>query len=178
MDWRKSHGSSPSRSKRAEGVVSFTLKATAKSMQPNELLAVTPEALIAAILRRREQSGASLPEELVQRQEEYDRAHERAKQDKEALAALQDQPESSEAYEDRLQKARHAFEESETFRRRTVSRLQLVEYAIKDHAEATEFWAELIDGAWGHLLEDAERVKNGGLSSYAINKEQGGGASS
>lgn len=147
-------------------------------MQPNELLAVTPEALVAAILKRREQSGASLPKELVQRREEYDRAHERAKQDKEALAALEDQPESSEEYMERLQKAKHAFEESETFRRRTVSRLQLVEYAINDHGEATAFWKELINGTWGHLLEDAERVKNGGLSSYAINKEQGGGASS
>ena len=147
-------------------------------MQPNELLGVTPEALIAAILKRREQTGASLPGELVQRQEEYNRAHQRAKEDKETLAALEGQADTGGEHEERVQKAKLAFEESETFRRRTVSRLQLVEYAIKDHGEATAFWRALNEGTWGHLLEDAERVKSGGHSSYAINKEQGGGASS
>lgn len=157
MTLRASRGSSPSRYQPGQGFDSFTLKNTAETMQTNDLLNVTPEALVKAIVRRRETLASSLPKELERRSEENDRAY--------SLAKAAD--EEGKVDEDRSDQ----IDENETFRRRTVSRLWSVRHAVEDTEEALAFWREMEAGGWGHLLEDAQRIEQGGASSYALRKK-------
>ena len=126
-------------------------------MQTEDLLNVTPEALVKAIVRRRQTLASSLPKELERRSEENDRAYSLAK-------AVNEKSEADEDLSDQL-------DENETFRRRTVSRLWSVRHALEDTEEALAFWKEMEAGGWGHLLEDAQRVEQGGASSYALRKK-------
>jgi hypothetical protein len=133
------------------------LKNTAKAMQTGDLLDVTPEALVKAIVRRRKALASTLPKELERRTEENDRAYALAKPPKGASEKDEQNPEVEE--------------ENETFRRRTVSRLWSVRHAVEDTEEALAFWTQIETGDWGHLLEDARRVEEGGKSSYALRKK-------
>ena len=74
--------------------------------------------------------------------------------------------------EENLRTAQLAYDEHEQFRRRSSSRLQTIKNNIRDCQEAIEFWEGLADGDWGHLLEDAARVRAGGPSSYAEAKRR------
>jgi hypothetical protein len=140
-------------------------------METHDLLAVTPKQMVEYILRRREATEASLPEELKNRTQENDRAYQLAREAKilldelEANLGADDGPTS-----EHIEQAKAKYDENETFRRRTMSRLWLVKNAIADQDEALRFWNEIDEGTWGHLLEDAERVRNGGPSSYALGK--------
>ena len=132
-------------------------------MQARELLSVLP-ADLTSILARREKLAAQLPKELKLRQEENDRAFQLAKTSREELKALQADSSDSNGNEDDLLKAQHTYDENEQFRRRSASRLQTIKNNISDCQEAIGFWQQLADGAVGHLLEDAERVRIGGAS--------------
>ena len=136
-------------------------------MQARELLSVLPADLIKSILARREKQAAQLPKELELRQKENDRAYQLAKTSREELKALQADSSDSKMNEENLLKAQHAYDENEQFRRRSASRLQTIKNNISDCQEAIGFWQQLADGEWGHLLEDAERVRIGGASSYS-----------
>lgn len=136
-------------------------------MQARELLSVLPADLIKSILARREKLAAQLPKELELRQEENDRAYQLAKTSREELKALQADSSDSKMSEEDLLKAQHTYDENEQFRRRSASRLQTIKNNISDCQEAIGFWQQLADGEWGHLLEDAERVRIGGTSSYS-----------
>ena len=134
-------------------------------MEAGELLLVTPEDIVLAILKRREAMATNLPKELAARTEENDRAYALAREAKTHLESL---PEGDENRE----KALAAYEENEAFRRRTASRLQVVKNSIADQEEALAFWKSMQEGDFGHLLDDAERVREGGPSSYARAKKQ------
>lgn len=108
-----------------------------------------------------------LPKELELRKEENDRAYKLAKASREELQAIQLTDETAANHEERLLQAQQIYDEHEQFRRRTSSRLQTIKNNIQDCQEAIDFWENLADGDWGHLLEDAERVRSGGASSYA-----------
>ena len=136
-------------------------------MQARELLSVLPADLIKSILARREKLAAQLPKELELRQEENDRAFQLAKTSREELKALEADSSDSKVNEEDLLKARQTYDENEQFRRRSASRLQTIKNNISDCQEALGFWQQLADGEWGHLLEDAERVRIGGASSYS-----------
>lgn len=136
-------------------------------MQARELLSVLPADLIKSILARREKLAAQLPKELELRQEENDRAFQLAKTSREELKALQADSSDSNVNEEDLLKAQHTYDENEHFRRRSASRLQTIKNNISDCQEAIGFWQQLADGEWGHLLEDAERLRIGGASSYS-----------
>jgi len=136
-------------------------------MQARELLSVLPADLIKSILARRQKLASQLPKELESRQEENDRAFQLAKASREELQAIQNTDETSASHEERLLLAQQIYDEHEQFRRRTSSRLQTIKNNIQDCQEAIDFWEKLADGDWGHLLEDAERVRSGGTSSYA-----------
>jgi len=129
-------------------------------MEARELLSFTPEEMVLAILKRREALAANLPKELAARTEENDRAYALAREAKTQLQSL------TEDGEDR-DKALAVYEENEAFRRRTASRLQVVKNSIADQEEALAFWKSMQEGDFGHLLDDAERVRKGGVSSYA-----------
>ena len=167
---RKSRGSSPSRKGSGQGVVSFTLMGTAKTMEAKDLMSVTPEVLAQAILRRRNEASKHLPKELEQRNEENDRAYAVFLEAKQRLETISTSGPSG----DEQKAAQIELEEKEAFRRRTVSRLWVVKNAIKDNDEAIEFWSSMVDSNWGHLLEDAERVKAGEPSSYTRKTGQSG----
>lgn len=116
--------------------------------------------------------AALLPKELALRQEETDRAFHLAKESRERLETLQNSVESATDMEEDLRAAQLAYDEHEQFRRRSSSRLQTIKNNIRDCQEAIEFWEGLADGDWGHLLEDATRVRAGGFSSYAEAKRR------
>ena len=155
-----------------QGVVSFTLMIHLKSMQARELLNVTPEALVSSILKRREAAAAALPSALEQRTEENDRAHQLARDARAKLNQLEALEHTDEDHIAAVSKARTVYQEHETFRRRTASRLQTAKNALKDSEEALQFWSEMSQGGWGHLLEDAEHLTSGGDSSYAKLKQR------
>jgi hypothetical protein len=169
---RGESGSSPSRRMIAEGVVSFTLNEHPKPMQSEGLLSITPEAMVEAILDRRRATASKLPDALHQRTEENNRAYALAKEAKDTLHALKAEENATEANKEALKKAQSTYDEHESFRRRTSSRLQTLKNSIKDSKEAIEFWDNMADGEWGHLLEDSNRVASGGESSYAKSKHQ------
>ena len=139
-------------------------------MQVKDFLAVTPEDMVLAILKRREKLATTLPKEVEKRKLENDRAYKLIDKQQQT----QDEESASPHNDGKINDIHSAtqYEENESFRRRTVSRLWIAKYSIEDNAEALEFWRNMRDGAWGHLLEDAERVKNGGPSSYALRKSQ------
>ena len=170
MNMRASSGSSPLRRKVPAGVVSFTLKTPPETMQGDELLAITPEALAEAILKRRQRMTEHLPKTLQQRTEENNRAHQLASEARATLSALE--ADDSNATQEEVDRARVTYDEHESFRRRTTSRLQTVKNRIADCDEALVFWSTMSEGGWGHLLEDAERLNSGGASTYA--KPSGG----
>ena len=136
-------------------------------MTADGLLSVTPEALAKAILARRKATGSSLPEELEKRTEENDRAYALTSESKAQLKSVDTGTEEHA-------KATAAYEENETFRRRTASRLQVVKNAVADQDEAVAFWQDMLENGAGALLEDAERVRNGGRSSFALAKANAG----
>lgn len=131
-----------------------------------------PEALVASILKRRQAAASSLPSALEQRTEENNRAHQLASEARATLKQLEAEQSSNEEHQKALEKARNMYDEHETFRRRTDSRLKKVKHAIKDSEEAIQFWSEMGEGGWGHLLEDAEQLSTGGDSSYAKQKQR------
>ena len=116
-------------------------------MTADGLLSVTPEALAKAILARRKATGSSLPEELEKRTEENDRAYVTS----ESKAQLKSVDTETEEHA----KVTAAYEENETFRRRTASRLQVVKNAVADQDEAVAFWQDMLENGAGALLEDA-----------------------
>lgn len=141
-------------------------------MQAKDLLTVTPEALTASILKRRKAAASSLPATLEQRTEENNRAYQLASEARTTLKQLEAEENHDEEDHSALEKARNVYDEHETFRRRTDSRLKKVKHAIQDSEEAIQFWSEMGEGGWGHLLEDAERLNEGGESSYAKQKQR------
>ena len=143
-----------------------------ETMQAKDLLTVTPEALVASILKRRAAAASSLPTTLEQRTEENNRAYQLANDARTSLKQLEAEENPDEGHHSVLEKARNVYDEHETFRRRTDSRLKKVKHAIKDSEEAIQFWSEMGEGGWGHLLEDAERLNEGGESSYAKLKQR------
>ena len=143
-----------------------------ETMQAKDLLKVTPEALVASILKRRAAAASSLPTTLEQRTEENNRAYQLANDARTSLKQLEAEENPDEGHHSVLEKARNVYDEHETFRRRTDSRLKKVKHAIKDSEEAIQFWSEMSEGGWGHLLEDAERLNEGGESSYAKQKQR------
>ena len=116
--------------------------------------------------------ASNLPDALRQRTEENNRAYKLAKEAKEALLALESLDRNSPAHQAALNKARNIYDEHESFRRRTTSRLQTLKNSMNDCDESIEFWTKMSDGDWGHLLEDAKRLASGGDSSYAKSKQQ------
>ena len=136
---------------------------------------MTPEALAASILKRRKAAASSLPTTVEQRIEENNRAYQLTTEARANLKQLESNGQPDAGQLDALEKARNVYEEHETFRRRTESRLKKVKHAIKDSEEAIQFWSEMGDGGWGHLLADAESLRAGGVSSYAKQKQQRSG---
>ncbi len=135
-------------------------------------MSITPEKMVKAILQRRQSMASNLPDALRQRTEENNRAYKLAKEAKEALLALESLDRNSPAHQAALNKARNIYDEHESFRRRTTSRLQTLKNSMNDCDESIEFWTKMSDGDWGHLLEDAKRLASGGDSSYAKSKQQ------
>lgn len=169
---RGESGSSPSRRMVGQGVVSFTLNEHPKPMQSEGLLSITPEAMVQAILERRQAIASNLPDALQQRTEENNRAYTLAKDARETLKALKAKEDETEAHKEAVKKAQNIYDEHESFRRRTSSRLQTLKNSIKDSEEAIEFWTNMADGEWGHLLDDSNRLASGGQSSYAKSRHQ------
>ena len=143
-------------------------------MQARELLSVLPADLIKSILARRQKMADQLPKELELRKEENDRAYKLAKEAKESLLALESEINNSKDHLGAIATARINFDEKEEFRRRSSSRLQNVKNKIEDCNEGIDFWKNMLEGDWGHLLEDAERVKSGGRSSFALANHRNG----
>ena len=133
---------------------------------------MTPEALVASILKRRKAAASSLPTTLEQRIGENNRAYQLANGARAALKQLEADEQPDANHLDALEKARNVYDEHEAFRRRTDSRLKKAKHAMKDSEEAVQFWSAMGEGGWGHLLEDAEHLRSGGSSSYAKQKQR------
>lgn len=148
-------------------------------MQDKSLLEVSPHDLLAIILAKRKKDASHLPKEEKKRDEELTRAYGLYNESKDALTELlTSMPESEIDSLERTQ-AENVVEENETHRKRVMSRLWRVRSHLKETLAAIEYWSAIDDDTLTSLLSDANRVNEGGLSTFAMNKsapsEHGGG---
>ena len=66
--------------------------------------------------------------------------------------------------------AENSVEENETHRKRVMSRLWRVRSHLKEALAAIEYWSAMNETTLSTLLEDANRVNEGGMSTFALNK--------
>ena len=135
------------------------LKTPHELMTADGLLSVTPEALAKAI------SGAAKQRD--PRSRKSWKKGQRKTTEPTLASESKAQLKSVDTGTEEHAKVTAAYEENETFRRRTASRLQVVKNAVADQDEAVAFWQDMLENGAGALLEDAERVRNGGRSSFA-----------
>ena len=148
-------------------------------MQDKSLLEVSPHDLLAIILAKRKKDASHLPKEEKKRDEELTRAYGLYNESKDTLTELlASMPESEMDSLERTQ-AENVVEENETHRKRVMSRLWRVRSHLKETLAAIEYWSAMDDETLTSLLSDANRVNEGGLSTFAMNKsapsEHGGG---
>ena len=139
-------------------------------MQDKSLLEVSPHDLLGIILAKRKKDASHLPKEEKKRDEELPRAYGLYNESKDALTELlTSMPESEIDSLERTQ-AENVVEENETHRKRVMSRLWRVRSHLKETLAAIEYWSAMDDETLTSLLSDANRVNEGGLSTFAMNK--------
>lgn len=148
-------------------------------MQDKSLLEVSPHDLLDIILARREKHASRLPNEEKKRDEELTRAYELYNESKNTLADLLASTPETELDPLARTQAENSVEENETHRKRVMSRLWRVRSHLKEALAAIEYWSAMDEATLSTLLEDANRVNEGGMSTFALNKtaanEQGDG---
>jgi len=127
---------------------------------------ISPDQMVEAILARRKALASTLPSRLAEREAETNRAYQLVNDAQAKLSAL-----SNEAANDERQKAKHFVEEQETFRRRAVSRRSKASNAMNNNDASLAYWSSLQPEELESLLTDAERVRNGGPSSWGIRQD-------
>ena len=139
-------------------------------MQDKSLLEVSPHDLLGIILAKRKKDASHLPKEEEKRDEELTRAYGLYNESKEALTELlASMPESGIDSLERTQ-AENVVEENETHRKRVMSRLQRIQEHLEQTLVAIEYWSAMDDETLTSLLSDANRVNDGGLSTFAMKK--------
>ena len=162
-------------------------------MQDERLLEVAPDVLIRAILHRRERLAEMIPKQLNARKDEKEIAEGLARDAKqrrdlqkseletfsEQLKSLEEgTPEHQELLVQREQfikkaeQSEHEYLENELFRRRSDSRTKRLTMALNDCQRSIEYWQSVLEKGFDHLLVDAQRVKQGGASSYALSRQK------
>lgn len=143
------------------------------------MLEVSPHDLLDIILARREKHASRLPNEEKKRDEELTRAYELYNESKNTLADLLASTPETELDQLARTQAENSVEENETHRKRVMSRLWRVRSHLKEALAAIEYWSAMDEATLSTLLEDANRVNEGGMSTFALNKtaanEQGDG---
>jgi len=160
-------------------------------MQDERLLEVTPEFLIRAILHRRQRLAEMIPKQLNARKEEKEIAEALARDAKkrrdqlksdldEFSKQLEQLDEGSAKHDEMLvkrekfiqdaEKSENEYLENELFRRRSDSRTKRLTLALNDCEKSIEYWEGVLENGFDELLTNANRVKDGGLSSYALSK--------
>jgi len=157
-------------------------------MQESALLAVEPEFMIRAILHRRERLMQLIPKQLDSRKDELKTAESLARDAKQRrddfnqelkvqqtkITSLKPGTKEYEALQDSIQKMKdenalkeQSYLENEMFRRRCDSRTKRLTIALDECERAIEFWTSILENGWTHLLQDAQRVQEGGFSSFS-----------
>lgn len=139
-------------------------------MQDKSLLEVSPHDLLAIILAKRKKDASHLPKEEKKRDEELTRAYGLYNESKDALTELLTSMPESEIDSLKRTQAENVVEENETHRKRVMSRLWRVRSHLKETLAAIEYWSAMDDETLTSLLSDANRVNEGGLSTFAMNK--------
>ena len=139
-------------------------------MQDKSLLEVSPHDLLAIILAKRKKDASHLPKEEKKRDEELTRAYGLYNESKDALTELLTSMPESEIDSLKRTQAENVVEENETHRKRVMSRLWRVRSHLKETLAAIEYWSAIDDDTLTSLLSDANRVNEGGLSTFAMNK--------
>ena len=139
-------------------------------MQDKSLLEVSPHDLLAIILAKRKKDASHLPKEEKKRDEELTRAYGLYNESKDALTELLTSMPESEIDSLKRTQAENVVEENETHRKRVMSRLWRVRSHLKETLAAIEYWSAMNDETLTSLLSDANRVNEGGLSTFAMNK--------
>ncbi len=139
-------------------------------MQDKSLLEVSPQDLLGLILSKRQKDASQLPKDEQKRDEELTRAYELYNTSKETLAELVDTSSGQEVDPLEKSQAENIVKENETHRKRVMARLQRVRRQLKETRDAVEYWSAMDDTTLSNLLGDAERVNDGGLSTFAIKK--------
>lgn len=168
-------------------------------MQDERLLEVAPDVLIRAILHRRERLAEMIPKQLNARKDEKEIAETLARDAKQRrdlqkseLETFSEQLKSleegtteheklllqREQFIEKAEKSEHEYLENELFRRRSDSRTKRLTMALNDCQRSIEYWQSVLEQGFEHLLVDANRVKDGGASSYALSRQKKANGSS
>ena len=132
-------------------------------MQTEALVALTPDDLVALILKKQRALAQALPALLTAREDELSRAYRRTKQAKAALAEV-----SGAHSNDRtaLTAAEAQYKEHEAFRRRSESRTHQLRNANANLQATLAYWSDE-QRPWLSLMEAAQRVAEGHPPMFA-----------
>ena len=142
-------------------------------MQTEALVALTPENLVALILKKQHALAKDLPDLLAVREEELSRAYILAKEARAVLTQLK----AAELTDTlALAKAEGVYNEQEDFRRRSESRTHQLRNANANIQSTLAYWSNE-QRPWMSLLEAAQRVAEGQPPMFATKATEGGRSS-
>tara|TARA_Y100001968_G_C19415986_1_gene749052 strand:+ start:323 stop:748 length:426 start_codon:yes stop_codon:yes gene_type:complete len=130
-------------------------------MEPKTLLQLKPELLAKAIIHRRQHLMDQLPEIIKKAKEEVREAEDAIKYH-EKLTSENDN--KTVGNKEKGKKLREEFNLA-------IGRLNRAENIFKNSEEIISFWEGKLEFGFEELLEDSERVENGGASSWALRKK-------
>tara|TARA_B100001123_G_scaffold441752_1_gene583655 strand:- start:1007 stop:1480 length:474 start_codon:yes stop_codon:yes gene_type:complete len=130
-------------------------------MEPKTLLQLKPELLAKAIIHRRQHLMDQLPEIIK-----------KAKRDvKNAEDAIKFQENiASETGKNRAGTLEHEKKLRDEFKS-AIGKLDRAQKIFKNSEEIISFWESKLKFGFDELLEDSQRVQNGGFSSWALRKK-------
>ncbi len=129
-------------------------------MEPKTLLQLKPELLIKAIIHRRQHLMDQLPKIIIQAKKDVKNAEE-AMSFQENLS--QKTEKKSVGNQEQEKKLREEFNFS-------IGKLNRAENIFKNSEEIISYWESKLEFGFEELLEDSQRVANGGTSSWALRR--------
>ena len=130
-------------------------------MEPKTLLQLKPDLLVRAIIHRRQHLMDQLPKIIKDAKEEVRNAEDAMKFHENVAKKSSKNTIGNQEQEKKL---REEFNSA-------IGRLNRAENIFKNSEEIISFWESKLEFGFEELLEDSNRVINGGASSWALRKK-------
>jgi len=130
-------------------------------MEPKTLLQLKPDLLVRAIIHRRQHLMDQLPKLIKDAKEEVRNAEDAMKFHENVA---NESSKNTIGNQEQEKKLREEFNSA-------IGRLNRAENMFKNSEEIISFWESKLEFGFEELLEDSNRVINGGASSWALRKK-------